>query len=280
MKTILVPTDFSRAAQHAAEFAVPLAQLTEARIVFLNVIQPVPDAYNIPMSSSQLMAAQEENAEIAMEKFKENLWVTFSNNIEHFPEIETKVIYGGVSSTIIEMADNYKAEFIVMGSVGTNSTLDKLMGSNTVRVAKNAHCPVWVIPKKTKLLAIKSLVYATDLQGEEVEVLNKIVNIAEVLGASVKALYIHEEFEPEVYSSKEIIEQIKEGLHEKPVIFKDLQREDVIKGLDNYIKNQNPDVVVLAHEERSFMEKLFHHSVIKHFTLTAKTPLLILQKNW
>jgi len=272
MKNILVPTDFSLSAQYGAEFALSLSQLIDGRVTFLHVIQLIPDtAIAITIPESTWTEAKTE-----METFKKNVCLPYESYTIN--ACETKISYGEVSSTIIETAKELKADFIVMGNVGHSRVFEKIFGSQTLNVVKYAHCPVWVIPTKIELDKIKSMIYATDLEGDEVELMNKLVSISELTGANLKAVHIQEELEPEVFSSGEIIAGIKRHLKDKSIVFKNLRREDTIKGIDTYIKNQKPDVIVVAREEKGFFENLFHTSVSKHIILFAKIPVLVLQK--
>ena len=168
MKTILLPTDFSQIAHHTADFALSLTLLLEAKLVILNVIQPIADAYNIPMSSSHYYQYAEETAERAMDTFKEEMIARQAISLVPLPRVETKVVYGNISSTILEVAKDFKADFIVMGMAGDRTIFDNIFGSNALNVAKNSECPVWIIPHKTKIHQINKVVYITDLQGNEV----------------------------------------------------------------------------------------------------------------
>jgi nucleotide-binding universal stress UspA family protein len=278
MKTILLPTDFSQTAQHAADFALSLTLLLEAKLVILNVIQPIADAYNIPMSATHFYQYAEETAETSMDRFKEKMLSRHKMDLNPYPVIETKVVYGNISSTILDVAKDYNADFIVMGMVGDRTLVDNIFGSNALKVAKKAECPVWVIPQKTKIHQIKKVVYATDLEGDEVSFIKKTIDIIKVMGGELKAVHIHEDYEPEIFPSHKIIDHIKESLGDSPVKFENLQRPDVVKGLENYLKNQRPDALVIAHQDKSWLERLLYRSVISELTLQSQIPVLVLQK--
>lgn len=278
MKTILLPTDFSQTAQHAADFALSLTLLLDAKLVIINVIQPIADAYNIPMSSSHFYQYAEETAETAMDRFKEKMIARHKMSLEPSPVIETKVVYGNISSTILDVAKDLKTDFIVMGMVGDRTIIDNIFGSNALKISKRAECPVWVIPQNTKIHKIKTVVYVTDLEGNEITFIKKTIDILKVMGATLKAVHIHEEFEPEIFPSHSMIEKIKEALGDNSVKFENLERADVVKGIENYIENQRPDALVIAHQDKSWLERLLYKSIISELTLKSQIPVLILQK--
>jgi nucleotide-binding universal stress UspA family protein len=272
MKNIIVPTDFSSSARNAAEFALSLAQLTDSKVTFLHVIQLIAD----PVMATALPVTTLEDAQREMENFKSSIQLSDKSDVNSISE--TKIVYGEVSPLILETAIEIKADFIVMGHVGHSNFFGTIFGSQTLNIIKGAKCPVWVIPDKIALSTIKSVIYAADLEGDEIEVINKLITVADLLGAKLKAVHIEEELEPEVFSSEEIIAGIKKHLTNKSIVFKNLHREDTIIGIDTYIRNQKPDLIVVAQEKRGFFENLFHSSVIRHFIFSAKTPMLVLHK--
>ena len=278
MKTILLPTDFSNSAHHAADFALSLTLLLKAKLVMVYVIQPMADAYNIPMSASHFYQYAEKSAETSMDEFKEKMLSRHKMSIEPIPEIETKVVYGNVSATILDLADDLKVDFIVMGMVGERTILDNIFGSNALSIAKKAECPVWVIPQKTKIHSIENVVYVSDLEGDEVSFIKKTIDIIKIMGANLTTLHIQGEYEPEIFPSQKIIHQIKESLGNDSVRFENLHREDIVEGIEKYLKSQQPDALVVAHEDKSWFERFLYKSVLSKLTFNSQIPVLILQK--
>ena len=278
MKTILLPTDFSKSAHHAADFALSLTLLLKAKLVMVYVIQPIADAYNIPMSASHFYQYAEKSAETSMDQFKEKMLSRHKMSIEPTPEIDTKVVYGNISATILDLADDLKADFIVIGMVGERTIIDNIFGSNALSIAKKAKCPVWVIPQKTKIHTIKNVVYVSDLEGDEVNFIKKTIDVIKIMGANLTTLHIHGDHELEIFSSQEIIHQIKESLGNESVQFENLHREDIVKGIERYLKKQHPDALVIAHQDKSWFERFLYKSVLSKLTLESQIPVLILQK--
>ena len=278
MKTILLPTDFSKSAHHAADFALSLTLLLKAKLVMVYVIQPMADAYNIPMSASHFYQYAEKSAETSMDDFKEKMLSRHKMSLEPTPEIATKVVYGNISATILDLADDLKTDFIVLGMVGDRTFIDNIFGSNALSIAKKAKCPVWVIPQKTSIHKIENVIYVSDLQGDEVSFITKTIDVIKIMGANLTTLHIHGENELEIFPSQEIIQQIKESLGDESIRFENLHREDVVKGIEKYLKSKHPDALVIAHEDKSWFERFLYKSVLSKLTLESQIPVLILQK--
>ena len=71
MKTLIVLTDFSKAATNAARYAAALThQFTVNRLILFNSYEFKPVATDIPMNSQASMAAQRQESLLKLEKLK------------------------------------------------------------------------------------------------------------------------------------------------------------------------------------------------------------------
>jgi nucleotide-binding universal stress UspA family protein len=57
-----------------------------------------------------------------------------------------------------------------------------------------------------------------------------------------------------------------------------IQDNDVVHGIGHYLKDNDPDLLVLSTHTKSLYEKLFHKSIRKEMVLNSKVPLLIFSK--
>lgn len=60
-------------------------------------------------------------------------------------QVQTHVLVGHVVRDIVELADEIKAELLVIGAVGHSAIYERLMGSKADRMAQLAHCPVLIV---------------------------------------------------------------------------------------------------------------------------------------
>lgn len=281
MKTILLPTDFSLNAKHAADFAVSLAGLIDAKIILLHAYEsPVSTTpFVLPLPQQGLMQEALEETRTLLAQTKEDMQAKYGEVLAN--KLETKLVFGNPVDNILEAAAEVKADFLVIGSLGEGGILANLFGSTALSIAQKSTIPVWIIPQQSTIQAIKEVIYASDLEGDEVGCINKIINMGELLGINhTKLVHVKEYLSPEVFPSSEIIDLLEEEFGGEKIIFRNLYRDDTIVGIDKYIRNQKPDAVILAQRPKGFVEKLFHESIIKHLTLSSQIPLLVLQKKY
>ena len=277
MKTILFPTDFSKSAIHASHYAAMLANIYEARIILLNVDY-------IPMVPANGHSQEAQKAVIvSMKKAQEDLEVFKNQFIEDTKinphQVLQQVVYGYPADKIVQEANYLNADMIVMGTKGASNFLDKWLGTNAQKVMKEATCPVWIIPQKAKIEHPKKIMYAADFKEDEMLATQKMLAIIEPLDTFCKVIHVHDIFEPlEKSMVKEQVTTINEVFGEDDVFARNLNRDDIIEGLEAYIESFKPDVLALAVYEKSFLERLFNESVTKHFVQVSQLPLLTFKK--
>jgi nucleotide-binding universal stress UspA family protein len=278
MKTILFPTDFSENAIHASEYAGLLAQKFDANVVLLNIYSvPIISEYQVPYNISDFTMEMKEISEKNLQTFADKFIETTELSKER---ISQKIEYGFVSDVIIETAKSIDADMIVMGTKGASNILEKWIGTTAQTVMKTAECPVWIIPQNAVLNYPQKFLYAADLQEDEIMATQKVMEFATPLQALCKVIHIDDYFEANVNDEvKEKIDELKEEFKDDDNVFvRNIRRDDIIEGLETYIKSYKPDVLALAVHDKSLFSKIFEESVTNHFVYEADLPLLIFRK--
>ena len=118
MKTILVPTDFSANALHAACYAASLAKVLDAKIVFLNSYSlPMMFEYDVAANMNTSFADMQKITELNLEDFTKE----FIRKTNFSPDRISEVAdYGIVTDSIIEKSKGQSIDLVVMATKGTN----------------------------------------------------------------------------------------------------------------------------------------------------------------
>lgn len=272
MNTILVPTDFSAVAKKATDFAVSLAKTLDLKIKLVHAYQ-IETAFTYEAAS--VIEAQVE--EVREESDKQLAAQKAQLFAEQGIEVETFGAYGPIVDVMLELADEQKeAVFVVMGTRGRHSTMERLWGSNAYHVSFNSTWPVFVIPETTDLHDLKHVVYAADFKKDEVVVAKKVIDLAHLLKAQPELLHVHTLYEPYLSNDREVSKHLEEEFSEEGLVSKLYLAEGIEEGIERFVEQHKPDLLVLAMKERGFLERMLHHSVTKHFIQTLNIPMLIL----
>ncbi len=134
-KTILFPVDQSRETWEAAEVVVNLVQTYQSKLILLSVVEEA--TAEEPPSSDAMKSAQK------VEKLLQDAKDFFFNK-----GIEAEVIEkeGKPAFVICDVADETKANIIVMGCRGLGLTEEGSHDSVTNRVINLSPCPVLIVP--------------------------------------------------------------------------------------------------------------------------------------
>lgn len=278
MKTLLFPTDFSENAIHASEYAGLLAQKFDANVVLLNIYSvPIITEYQVPYNISDFTVEMKEISEKNLQTFTHKFIETTNLPKER---VSQKIEYGYVADVIIETAKNISADMIVMGTKGASNILERWIGTTAQTVMKTTECPLWIIPQNATINYPQKFLYAADLQEDEIMATQKVMEFATPLQALCKVIHIDDYFEVDVNQEvKEKIDELKEEFKDDDNVFiRNIRRDDIIEGLETYIKSYKPDVLALAIYEKSIFSKIFEESVTNHFVYEANLPLLIFRK--
>jgi len=132
---VLIPTDGSDKNDKVVDYAIGLANLTEATIHALSVID-----------DRALRDLDEELEETVSQRLesKTERWVTDIAETATSAGLETvtEVRRGDPSSQIIQYADENEIDLIVMGGQGADHRHHENIGSVSERVVSEAPCPV------------------------------------------------------------------------------------------------------------------------------------------
>jgi nucleotide-binding universal stress UspA family protein len=134
--TILHPTDFSPGSVNAFRYACALARDCDARLVVVHALEPavvmVGEAALVPSDLDELRDAAKKQLDAVQPA-------------DPSVRIERVFREGPAPGTILEAADEFKADLIVMGTHGRTGLKRLLLGSVAELVLRKAPCPVLTV---------------------------------------------------------------------------------------------------------------------------------------
>lgn len=141
VRRVFHPTDLSAASIAALRLAIKIAQLNDAELVLAHVLPPPTPIYEIEPPERE--AAEQDLQALAREISSRGI-------------VTKRILIGGsrsVPKNIIECAQHFRADLIVMASQTRRGLERFLRGSITASVIKHAHCPVLVVPARMNEVA-------------------------------------------------------------------------------------------------------------------------------
>jgi nucleotide-binding universal stress UspA family protein len=188
MKNILIPTDFSAFSKSAMRTGAYIASKTDATIHLLNICQ-APEDWN-RLSVTQMQRFPEIEGRIVESELRLQKLITeplFSGL-----DVKTSVMGGSAYRQIVDYAEKFKIDLIVMGAHGMNELEGPFIGSTAQKVVRVAPCLVLSVKKNFKPASLKRLVFASDYsEAHLVKSFKSIKNFAQDIGAKVDFVHIN-----------------------------------------------------------------------------------------
>lgn len=275
MKTILYATDYSENSSAALKYAHKMSTQMGAHLVITHVFN-YPTVLGIDVLSEpfpQLEKDAFKKHRFKLEKFcvehLGNEWDTPNIQLE---VVENKSIINGIISTVTK----WHAFLIVIGMKGGSRLREMIMGGTTKHLIEKAPYPILSIPEDTSYMPLKTIVYATDFEEEDVYAIRKLVEMAEEFDAEIKVVHISTKKE---YAGEVQLEWFKDMLQQKITYkrlnFEVLFTEDVFDTLRIYLGDVGADLVVMLEREKGgFLKKRFHWDLVKKMESYGRVPLL------
>ena len=274
MKTILVPTDFSKEAGYALDAAIDLAARAGAQVILLHVVEGfVPGSF-----ATQGGGPDDISEELFMrkllEKGKNDLSKLVANRKLENINIISNVRVGNPFHHIARDILDNEADLVVMGSKGASGYEEVLIGSNTERVVRYSKCPVITIKKPVEFSQVTDIVFAANFIEAEDNVAAELITLQNLLGAKLHLVKVDTPGNFE--SSRTIKKRIhafvqKHGLENYTMeIYNESTEED---GIIYFAEDIDADMIALATHGRTGLKHLLSGSIAEDVVNHAQRPV-------
>lgn len=279
MRSILIAIDFSENAERALAAAKLFAEKDATELLILHAYQPYIADVNVTPGNVMpgvggadflaMTSELEEEFHKRLDEYAANLTAEGYN---------AKAIWtlGSVQSAIEEAIDDHVPDLIVIGRTGTGGFLDKLIGSSATHIALNSPCPVLVVPPQTEPTKFKKVVYATQFEYEENNILREVFVLMNQLGADLTLLKINSDTQPDIQPDNQYIADIKAHftIREGQIVIREAKH--VLDGIEAYCDEVQADLLIMSTRERSFIEEyLINPSITRKLVVDTHVPLLV-----
>lgn len=272
MTTILVPTDFSKNAENAINYAINLAKKQNAKLFLLH-------AYEVGYATGYVPFEMiNDEKEVARKDAESRLETIYMGIKEKGVICDYEVIENAAVDAILEGTKEKKADLIVMGTKGATGFLEAVFGSNTAKVIEKATCPVIAVPGNTNFKPIKHITYATDYKYSDIHALRKAADIAKQFSAQLNILHIANKLQSdneETELMKKFMDDVSGKINYKDMTFEILEGLNTETALQEYLSKKPVDLLVMSAHHRSFLDKIFGNSISKQIANYTPVPLMV-----
>ena len=274
MKTILYATDYSENAKTAIKYAHVLSSKMGATLLVIHI-------YKLPLILGlELEAFYDELEKTTFEKNQTKLINFCKKHLGQNLDLLKVKTYSfedlSVVQGIISKATEHKASMIIIGMKKESAIKELFMGDTSMDIIEKAPCPVLAIPKDANFQNLKTIVYATDFEQEDIEGIHKVSQIARKFNSNIKVVHISTTQETDEKVEMEWFkEMVRQKVTYKKIEFEVLTSDEIFIALRAYLETVDANLVAMLEREKSgFLRNLFHRDLVKEMESFGKIPLL------
>lgn len=249
--SILVPLDFSKGSASAIRLAADLAKGRGLKVKLLHVYHPRP----VEVGGSLWLDPN------AVPKFCSQLEMVADQYRKEFADVEFahEVIEGFAAEAIIDLSKEASNKYIIMNSNAQEDMIKKWLGSVSRSVAKEAACPMFVVPPSFDGKVENILIATADVR-EDVHGLKIVDRIGQALDAKTHVVHVST---PKAALTVPLGSPLDDSEFEElggRFSWHEEVNEDIVEGILHVGQEVDADVIVLANRKRDFWDNLVHRS--------------------
>lgn len=270
MKKILIPTDFSKNAEHALKVAAQIARKNGGEIILLHMLE-------LPHQGSDAVGTGKDIPEImffknaAIRRLEELMEEDYLEGLKVSDIIQFEMAFDG----ILKISQLNNVDLIVMGSHGASGYKEMFIGSNAEKVVRNSEVPVLIIKKEEGDFSVDNFVFASDFSDEVKNPFRKAVEFANKFDATLHLVTVNT---PNNFKSTSAAEDIMNNFVKdfeiKKVVTHIYNETNVEKGILNFANSIDADLIGMSTHGRKGLSHFFNGSISEDLVNHATRPVV------
>ena len=283
MNSILVYVHKADESDYLIRYAAALGKEMNMSIELMYTVELQNYPMGIPGAARPAFQYTHEQVESLFEEVRSK----FDQEIEKIkaemdnpPNIKYNTQEGISHHVLKEHAAGKKYKYLL---VAAHSENEFMINDRNIDIIKQVNLPVWIVPENKKYNPLKSIIYATDYNKEDIETMKMLVSLARITEAKITALHVNDDlnFEEEVKNSgfKDLLAE-KVGYENIDVsTLVQEKNKSLPETINDFAKLINADLIVALKENKGFFERLFSKSATKKIITTSELPVLVFQED-
>ncbi len=270
IRTILVPTDFSPCSLNALRIAVQLAQQFNARLHLVHAI-------HVPTSHAGLSArALVDPIVQGIGEEVEAHWARLEDEVPGLGSVkyEHQVFRAHALDAVYTAMKTAKADLIVMGTKGSHSSLEKMLGGVSTDVIRMGEVPVLVVPEAVEQFRPERIALAADFkQAESFASLDILKRLVMLFSSEIWVVNVTDG-DPLRFANLVESFKVDKFLASTPHRFETVKSDSVTQGLFRFVADNHLDMLVMMPRRHGLFERIFSSSQTQKVAMAIQVPLL------
>jgi nucleotide-binding universal stress UspA family protein len=270
MIKINVATDFSETSENAVEFANSYADGLNGKLNVIHAFHPSAANKNIQDTYSRIIQNEKEK----LKKYINGLSEKYIQKGHNVKKMNGQIIEGLAVDVLKNLSDKSPDDIIIMGSSNRNPNEKKWLGSVSLKMIEVCKCPLLLIPSKGKYNGFKKVLVCTKDLKLDLSVSRNISNLIPGQNSEIHLVHIGLD---DNYNHKIILDKWKELRPDSTVKFNTIIHKVDTKVIEDYCTQYDIDLIVVARDEKNFIQEFLNSSFSKSIALQSTLPVLVMK---
>lgn len=278
MKTILLPTDFSKNSWNAIKYALKFYENSTCTFYLLHV-----NTLSYAMTQDPLYVDTEDFIEntytipskLQLRKLLKRISQEFPDNKNH--HFFTLTDYNFFIDSIRNYVDEKKIDMIIMGTKGATGLKKLIIGSNAADVIKKVKCTILIVPENATFTNLKEIAFPTDyFLTYGVNLLKPLYEIMETQHSSLRVLHITNQPEKLGLSQQDNKDSLNDYFNNFEVRFYNLTNKDVEDAIECFVQSRDINMIAMVAKNLNYFQQILFHSKIENISYHTNIPFLVM----
>ena len=264
MKHILVPVDFSDISMNALNYAIEMFKGQPLAVTLAHFYGTSKGGAFMMKNIDRVLEKEAEDSMNGLIKQMEKA----HRDVSFIP----KILPTDASSTICDMGNSGKYDYIFMGTKGASGLKEVFMGSVAGAVIAGTSAPVLVVPANYEFKPSSEILMTVGKDPVEGSVVEPLIELLNITGDQLKLVHVLKNSEE---NKGAIPGKLESLVTEEEYI---VGSGDLNKDLNSYIKEDDAQLLCMVRTNKGFFNRFFGGSVTLKQTFNSPIPLLVLHE--
>ncbi len=269
MKTIVVAFDFSNGSINALNHAKKMAKVMDHKLVIVHSYSPPILDPNVPVGLIE--ETFRDTVKILEEKLKNEIDLAKKEGLD----AEFKLAFSDLSSILNDICSSEAVNFVVVGKTGDQGLIETLIGSTASHLIDNVEAPLLVIPENYESTIFGKLGYASQLEYDEEEYIQKALDFAKFSTHNLELVHIQESEDLNIYPDEQFLDSILKKFKKDKLTIIQKESKSFKRGINELIQSEGISLLVLTTHKRGLFQGILNPSKTKQVIKHTKIPILV-----
>lgn len=280
MKKILMLTDFSKNANHAAKTAAKIVPQLNADILLYNTYydHPILPSYaGGPWVVEEFVFRKDEStAQLNQLAIQLKHIIAGIPNDGFKPTTDYKCGEGSLGKNTAAILQENNVGLVVIGS-STDSSIDHfLFGSDTMDVIDHVSCPILIIPPKAEMNNLTKVTLAIGFELTDINAINYLTGLGRQLNFQLEIVHVSLlKKNDDPIKENAIVSHIN-AIKRDNITYLEIRGKDIAKRLGRLCKDSGSAMLALVHHQNGFFSGLFDRSTTAAALDNQHIPLMVI----